>query len=289
MVYESLDPKIALSIFLIYIILAIFIWILMVFLGIHWYQNKKQSVRYLTLAFIFYACAFSVLAAGMYEVANTGLKMEVYIFSLPFGLISAMIGHIFIILFTVSFFGIKSKTPRVYIILNLLISVSILHPKNNYGVLAGDLRISDIRMYTSLSMVLFSLFLFTRIALVIMKARKLVDDSDRYSKIGFQCLAWAQISMILFYLFYTFETIAYTLFDTGDFTPFFFIAMGSIGFCVLFFYLGILLPVWILNKNLSEYFREILEEKLKASKQQILPQIFQKKKKTNCHPVPQLS
>jgi len=106
MVYESLDPQIALTIFIIYVILAIFIWILTVFLGIHWYQQKKSPVRSLTHAFFSYASAITILAGGMFEVVKTGLKMEVYIFSLPYGLISTMIGHIFIILFTIKFFGL---------------------------------------------------------------------------------------------------------------------------------------------------------------------------------------
>ena len=268
MAYESLDPQIALVIFIIYTILTIFTWILMIFLGIHWYQYRKQPIRYLTLAFFFYAGGISILAVGMYEVLTTGLKMEMYIFSVPFGLISTMIGHIFIILFTASFFGLapKDKKTRVYIIIAILISLSLLHPNNNYGLSLGvNLRVPDIRMYTSLTMVLFSLLTFTRNAVVILRAWKQVEDT--YSKIGFQSLVWAQIFMILFYLFYTFDSIAVVYFEWGEFTPFFYIAMGSISLCVLSFYLGILLPQWILNKNLSEYFRELLEEKLKPQKE----------------------
>ena len=80
--YESLDPQIALSLFIIYTILTIFTWILTFFLGFHWYQYKNPPVRYLTLAFMFYASAPSILAVGMYEVVQTGLKMELFIYSL---------------------------------------------------------------------------------------------------------------------------------------------------------------------------------------------------------------
>ena len=281
MVYESLDPQIALTIFIIYVILAIFIWILTIFLGIHWYQQKKSPVRSLTHAFFSYASAITILAGGMFEVVKTGLKMEVYIFSLPYGLISTMIGHIFIILFIVKFFGLDPHDKKiwVYIIHAVLISFSLLHPNNNYGVSGDNLRIPDIRLYTSAIMVVFSLFTFTRIAMIISKARKQVDD--KYSKIGFRSLAWAQIFMILFYLFYTFDTIAFNLFGWKEFTPLFYIAMVFISFCVLSFYLGILLPDWILHKNLSEYFREILEERMKRSKDSKHPILSSELEKKN--------
>ena len=281
MVYETIDPQIALSVFIIYTTLAVFIWILTFFLGIHWYQYRKPSVRYLTLAFFFYAITPSILAGGMYVCAKTGFKGELYNYSLPVGFISMMIGHIFIILFTTSFFGLNLKKSRNYIIIDLLISLSLLHPNNNYGLSGENLRIPDIRIYTSMIMVLFSLFTFTRIALVVFKARKKIDD--KYSRIGFQSLAWAQIFMIFFYILNTLDNIAFNILGWGDFTPFFYISIGSITLCLIGFYLGILLPVWILNKNLSEYLREILEEKLKVrkdpylAKQHVFPPLVQKK------------
>ena len=241
MVYETIDPQIALSVFIIYTTLAVFIWILTFFLGIHWYQYRKPFVRYLTLAFFFYAFIPSILAGGMYVCAKTGFKGELYNYSLPVGFISMMIGHIFIILFTTSFFGLNLKKSRNYIIIDLLISLSFLHPNNNYGLSGENLRIPDIRIYTSLIMVLFSLFTFTRIALVFFKARKRVED--RYSKLGFQSLALAQIFMLLFYILNTLDNIAFNILGWGDFTPFFYISIGPIALCLLCFYLGIFLPV----------------------------------------------
>jgi hypothetical protein len=236
-----------LPIFFYYIGLIVFSIVMTILMIKKWRERKVNPPLYLSIVFILLTVALIALTVGLGEAVISGFFKEIYRFSLPFAYSVIIIADIFLFVFAkvITRRGKKALVPLV--IFGAVIIVVLFLPFNWWGVPPEDyVGQLNIRLYSTLSVILYSYIVYIFIAGFCRKARKQTEDAK--AKAGLMLLFLSMISMIAFFLMFIFDTLLITFVDHPGYSEFVYIAWI---FAVLFFvfsYLSLIMPKWLVDR-----------------------------------------
>jgi len=246
MTYTPFEPRV-IPIFLYYIALSTFGIILTIKMIFKWRERKTPAPLYLSFAFIFFTLAIVVLTIGLGEAVLTGYYKEIYRFSLPFAYSMVVLADIFLFKF-VSFLTEKGKKLFIPIVLvGLVVGILLFLPWNWWGVPQIDYEgMLSIRLYTTLSLVLYSYAIYILIAVTCRKAWRVTED--KITSFGLKLLFYSMMSMILFFLMFIGDTLMIALFDHPGYSEFVYIAWAFAILAYILMYLSLVMPNWLVNR-----------------------------------------
>lgn len=246
MTYTPFNNNI-LPIFFYYIGLIVFSIVMTVLMIKKWRERKVNPPLYLSIVFVLLTVALIALTIGLGEAIATGYFKEIYRISLPLAYSMIVIADIFLFVFAEE---ITSKGKRAFlplIIFGVVIIVVLFLPWNWWGVPPEDyVGQLNIRLYSTLSVILYSYIVYIFISLFCLKARKQTQDAK--AKVGLTLLFLSMISMIAFFLMFVFDTLLITLTGHPGYSEFVYIAWI---FAILFFvftYLSLIMPKWLVDR-----------------------------------------
>lgn len=246
MTYTPFEIRV-LPIFPYYLILSVFGIVLTLKMYFKWRERKVAPPLYLSITFTFFTLALIMLAVGLAEAIITGFYKEIYRFSLPFAYSMVVFADIFLYKF-VSQITNKGKSLLIPLILiGILIVIMMFLPWNWWGIPPVDYEGQlNIRLFSTLSLVLYSYLIYIVIAVTCRRAMKETDD--KIALTGLKLLFYAMICMILFFLMFIGDTLMIVLFDDPGYSIFVYIAWI---FAVVFYiltYLSLVMPKWLVKR-----------------------------------------
>ncbi len=246
MTYTPFNNNI-LPIFFYYIGLIVFSILMTVLMIRKWRERKVNPPLYLSIVFALFTVALIALTIGLGEAVITRFFKEIYRISLPVAYSTIIIADIFLFIFAKEITNKGKKALIPLIVFGVVIIIILFLPWNWWGVPPGDyVGQLNIRLYSTLSVILYSYIVYIFIATFCRKARKQAQDAK--AKAGLTLLFLSMISMIAFFLMFVFDTLLITLTDHPGYSEFVYIAWI---FAILFFvftYLSLIMPKWLVDR-----------------------------------------
>ena len=246
MTYTPFSTNI-LPIFFYYIGLIIFSIVMTILMIKKWRERKVNPPLYLSIVFILLTVALISLTIGLGEAVFSGFFKEIYRISIPISYSTIIIADIFLFVFAKVITGKGKKALVPLIIFAAVIIVVLFLPWNWWGTPPEDyVGQLNIRLYTTLSVILYSYIVYIFIAGFCRKATKQTVDAK--VKAGLTLLFLSMISMIAFFLMLIFDTLLITFADHPGYSEFVYIAWI---FAILFFiftYLSLVMPKWLVER-----------------------------------------
>jgi FtsH-binding integral membrane protein len=212
-----------------------------------WRERKVKSPLYLSIVFVLLTVALVALTIGLGEAVLTGFFKEIYRISLPLAYSTIIIADIFLFVFAEEITSKGKKAFAPLVLFGAVIIVILFLPWNWWGVPPVDyVGQLNIRLYSTLSVILYSYIVYIFISVFCLKARKQTQDIK--TKTGLTLLFLSMISMIAFFLMFVFDTLLITLSDHPGYSEFVYIAWI---FAILFFvfiYLSLVMPKWLVDR-----------------------------------------
>ena len=246
MSYTPFEPRI-LPLFFYYIALSILGIVLTIKMYNKWRERKVNPPLYLSIVFFFLTVALIVLTIGLAEAVITGYFMEVYRLSLPLAYGMVIIADILLLKFVIELLGKGEKGFIPLTILGIVIFVILFLPWNWWGTPSADyVGLLNIRLYTTLALVLYSYFVYIIIGRTCLKSAKATQDAT--AKLGLKFLFYAMISMMLFFLMFIGDTLMIALFAHSGYSPFVYVAWIFAILFYVFCYISLVMPKWVLKR-----------------------------------------
>lgn len=212
-----------------------------------WRERKVRSPLYLSIVFVLLTVALVALTIGLGEAVLTGFFKEIYRISLPLAYSIIIIADIFLFIFAEEITSKGKKAFAPLVLFGAVIIVVLFLPWNWWGVPPVDyVGQPNIRLYSTLSVILYSYIVYIFISVFCLRARKQTQDAK--AKTGLILLFLSMISMIGFFLMFVFDTLLITLTDHPGYSEFVYIAWI---FAILFFvftYLSLVMPKWLVDR-----------------------------------------
>ena len=229
-----------------YIFLSTFGIIITFLMFLKWRKRRVIPPLYLTLVFASLTIALIGLSIGLTEAVLTGFYKEIYRFSLPFGYIMVIVADIFLYRFAGHIIDKGKKFFPILILIGVVIVIFLALPWNWWGVPSSDYEGElNIRLYSTLSMLIYSYLIYIYIAFISYKTKS--ETEDPVARMGFTLLFYSMISIMLLFLMLTADTLLITLTDHPGYSGFTYIAwIFGIIFIVLI-YLSLIMPEWLVN------------------------------------------
>ena len=246
MTYTPFNNNI-LPIFFYYIGLIVFSIVMTILMIKKWRERRVNPPLYLSIVFILLTVALITLTIGLGEAVTTGFFKEIYRISLPVAYCTIIIADIFLFVFAqvITSKGKKAIVPLT--IFGMVIAIVLFLPWNWWGVPPEDyVGQLNIRLYSTLFVILYSYLVYIFIAVFCINARKQAQDAK--AKAGLTLLFLSMISMIAFFLMFVFDTLLITFVDHPGYSEFVYIAWI---FAILFFiftYLSLIMPKWLVDR-----------------------------------------
>lgn len=246
MTYTPFDLRVF-PIFIYYFILSILSIFLTIKMFLKWRQRKVPAPLYLSIVFIFFTTAIVILTIGLAEAVITGFYKEIYRFSLPLAYGMVIFADIFLFKFVSYITNSRQKAILPIIIVGTIVLVMLFLPWNWWGVPPEDYEgLLNIRLYSTISLVLYSYIIYILIAITCRKVMKKTEDN--ITRIGLILLFYAMICMILFFLMFIGDTLMIVLFDHPGYSEFVYVAWV---FAIIFYilsYFSLVMPKWLVNR-----------------------------------------
>ncbi len=176
MTYTPFNENI-LPIFFYYLGLIVFSIVMTILMIKKWRERKVNPPLYLSIVFVLFTIALITLTVGLGEAVFSGFFKEIYRISLPLAYTFMIIADIFLFVFAEVITGKGKKAVVPLTIIAVVIIVVLFLPWNWWGQhpehYGGQL---NIRLYTTLSVILFSYTIYIFIAGFCRKARKQTVD-----------------------------------------------------------------------------------------------------------------
>jgi len=236
-----------LPIFFYYLGLIVFSIVMTILMIKKWRERKVNPPLYLSIVFVLLTVALTTLTVGLGEAVFSGFFKEIYRISLPLAYSMIIIADIFLFVFAEVITGKGKKALVPLIISGVVIIVVLFLPWNWWGVPPVDyVGQLNIRLYTTLSVILYSYTIYIFIAGFCRKAKKQTDDAK--AKAGLTFLFLSMISMIGFFLMFIVDTLLITLTDHPGYSEFIYIAWIFAILFYIFTYLSLVMPKWLVER-----------------------------------------
>ena len=246
MTYTPFSPNI-LPIFFYYIGLIVFSVVMTVLMMKKWRERNVKSPLYLSIVFILLTVALISLTVGLAEAIATGFFKEIYRISLPLAYSMIIIADIFLFVFAEEITSKGKNAILPLIIFGVIITIILFLPWNWWGVppedYAGQL---NIRLYSTLSVILYSYIVYIFISVFCLRARKQAQDAK--ARTGLTLLFLSMICMIAFFLMFVFDTLLITLTSHPGYSEFVYIAWIFAILFFIFIYLSLVMPKWLVDR-----------------------------------------
>ncbi len=254
MAYDSFEPRIF-PLFIYYIFLSVFALIFTILMFRKWRERKAPPALHITIVYGFLVSGLILLVIGMAEAIITGYFKEIYRFTLPAAQCCVVFADIFLFIFASK---ITDKGQKLYvplILIGIVLTIMMFLPWNWWGHPAvnyeGQL---NIRLYTSLFFVVYSVSIYLEIAVISLKAKK--QAKDLTSRAGLSLLLYSVISMIFFFIFILADNLLIVFFDHPGYSEFIYIAWFFALLFSIFSYFSFAMPnslkKWIEKKESSK-------------------------------------
>jgi len=212
-----------------------------------WRERKVNAPLYLSIVFALFTVALIALTIGLGEAVITRFFKEIYRISLPVAYSTIIIADIFLFIFAKVIINKGKRAIVPLIIFGVIITVILFLPWNWWGVPPEDyVGQLNIRLYSTLSVILYSYIVYIFIAIFCIKARKQAEDAK--TKLGLRLLFLSMISMITFFLMLVFDTLLITLTDHPGYSEFVYIAWIFAILFFIFIYLSLVMPKWLVDR-----------------------------------------
>ncbi|MHA1518717.1 MAG: hypothetical protein ACTSRK_00910 [Promethearchaeota archaeon] len=248
----------AMIVIILYFLIVIQILVLNVSLFKKWKQRRKIAVRNLAWSFVSYFFSFVCLLIAVMEGYITGYKQILYRIFMGLGFFFLLIGHVIFLTFAKKIYGFNQKYMWIYEIMGILVAIFAVLPQNYYGVPTGQEGPNNIRMYSSMAMLAYSLYIFTRISIKTFQAYKRITLP--YARYGFLGFFIAQIAMIFVFLFNLGDFVYWFVFNLTGYTIFFYLAVVCGMISIMGFYLGIVVPPYLQKQRFTQVTLSSLED-----------------------------
>jgi len=234
-------------IFVYYIFLSIFAIFMSIKMYKKWKERKVPPPLYLTIVFIFFSAALTVLGIGLAEAVITEEYREIYRFSLPFAYSMVIFADIFLFRFATHMTNKGRDAFPLVIIIGVILAIVLYLPWNWWGVPAEDYEgMLNIRLYSTSGLVLFSLIIYSYIALICQKTKTKVDDKVTFT--GLKLLFYSIICLILLFVMLIGDTLLITLFDHPGYSEFTYIAWIFGSLFIVLSYFSLVMPKWLIKR-----------------------------------------
>lgn len=246
MSYTPFEARV-LPLFFYYIALSILGIVMTIKMYNKWRERKVNPPLYLSIVFLFLTVALIMLTIGLAEAVITGFYMEIYRFSLPFAYGMVIFCDILLLKFVIELLGKGKKAFIPLTILGLVIFAILFLPWNWWGTPSADYAgLLNIRLYTTLALVLYSYFVYILIGITSLKSAKVTQDA--IAKLGLKFLFYAMISMLLFFLMFIGDTLMIAVFHHPGYSAFVYIAWIFAILFYVFSYISLVMPKWVLKR-----------------------------------------
>ncbi len=249
---DLFDPQIHLLPLIFEFIVFIIILYLSKLIYSKYKERKTIPTLFLALAlfsialapFIAFTGLFSWMILWIINGFNPTLSPDYYSISMPIGFLFVILYDIFLIFFTIHIFWDKNNKKAIpFIIVGIIIAILLFLPNNYYGVDPGPNDPPSIRAYTQGVYFIYNLIIYIIVA--IFAFREAIRIEERVYKIGFECIAFAQLSNIIIFLSFLCDAII-LLFNPASPGYSIFVVIAWIFAVVssILVYLGFILPDW---------------------------------------------
>jgi hypothetical protein len=234
-------------IFIYYIFLSIFGIFMSIKMYKKWKERNVPPPLYLAIVFTFFSAALTMLGIGLAEAVITREYREIYRLSLPFAYSMVVFADMFLFKFA-SHMTNKGKSAFPFIIVIGIILIIILFlPWNWWGVPSIDYEgMLNIRLYSTVSLVLFSLLIYSYIAMISQKAKRKVED--KVMKTGLKLLFYSMISLIMLFVMLIGDTLLITIFNHPGYSEFTYIAWIFGMLFIILSYFSLIMPEWLVKR-----------------------------------------
>ena len=246
MAYDIFEPRIF-PLFIYYIFLTSVSIIIALKMFLKWNERKTPPTLKLTIVYVFLTLALLFLVIGMAEAVITGFFKEIYRLTFPLAYCMVVVADIILYDFSVSITRKGQKLLVPLIIIGSAIIILVLLPWNWWGHPSVDYEGQlNIRLYTSLSFVAYSIFVYLGIATITFKVKK--QAKDKIVRFGLSFLFYSVICMILFFVFVMLDNVLIVLFNHPGYSEFVYIAWFFALLFTIFSYLSLIMPKWLVKQ-----------------------------------------
>ena len=245
MSYSPFQTRV-IPIFVYYIFISIFGTIITIKMYLKWKERKVRPPLYLALVFTFLTLTIITLMIGLLEAIIIGEYREIYRISLPLGYVMVVLADIFLFIFASHMTNKGKKAFLPVALIGLIIAIMIFLPWNWWGVpqidYAGKL---NIRIYSTLILVLYSYLIYIYIALIANKIKKNVEDKIMYT--GLKLLFYSMLSLMLLFAMLIGDTVLITFGHEG-YSEFIYIAWLFGVIFIILSYFSLIMPDWLIKR-----------------------------------------
>lgn len=219
-----------------------------------WREHKNIATLYLSLALFSITFAVLIVFTGLaswfftwiFAVPNISVISPAYYpITLPLGYCLVIIYDIFLFLFTsqIFFMGKNEKKVIPFVIIGIILAILLWLPTNYWGVNIMLFDPPSTRTLVLALYLLYNVIIYIILASYAFKEAKKSEDKEH--RIGFQAIAYGQISNIIVFIFFLLDAFLLLLNPTSPgYSIFTYLAWACALFAVFLFYLGFILPTW---------------------------------------------
>jgi hypothetical protein len=212
-----------------------------------WRERKAPPTLYLTLVFSFLTSALIILTIGLAEAVILGEFREIYRISLPLAYSMVIFADIFLFIFAGHITNKGKKAFPAIIAIGIVIIIILFLPWNWWGVPLADYEGTlNIRLYSTIILVIYSLSIYSYIAIICQKVKSGVEDRVMYT--GLTLLFYSMISFILLFLMLITDTLLITLFNHPGYSEFIYIAWVFGLIFIILSYMSLVMPEWLIGR-----------------------------------------
>jgi len=228
----------------------IFLFLLSLYMTIKlmkkWRERKVIAPFHLSLVYMVMTIASFVLSMGLLEAVITGYYKEIYRFSLPFAYSSVVVWNIFLFIFISGITNKYKKALIPIILIGILVIIFLFLPTNWWGYSSEDYEGKlNTRLYSTGSLVIYSTIIYMSIFIICQKAKH--KANNKIIRVGFSLLAYAMITMELWFFFMIVDTLLIVFMNNYGYTIFVYIAWIFAFLFMAFTYLSFIMPKWLVN------------------------------------------
>ena len=246
MSYSTFDFRVF-PIFFYYFCVFIFGSIVTIKMYKKWRERNVPPTLYLTLVLSFLTSALIVLTIGLAEAVILGEYREIYRISLPLAYSMVIFADIFLFIFATYITNKSKKAFPAIIAIGIVIIILLFLPWNWWGMPSADYEGElNIRLYSTVTLVIYSLSIYSYIALICRKVKRGVQDRVMYT--GLTLLFFSMISLILLFIMLIADTLWITLFNHPGYTDFIYIAWVFGLLFTILSYMSLVMPDWLIRR-----------------------------------------